>query len=351
MMEFKAQAFTVSDLYNWYRSGELFLQPKFQRRRVWKPVARSYLIDTVVRGLPMPKIYFRMQVDPVTVKSVREIVDGQQRLDAIFNYIDDDFVVYKSHTSVVAGKKFSDLPNHIKSQILSYDIAADLLIGVSDAQVLQIFARINSYSVTLNDQEKRNAKYFGRFKEFVYNLGTEHLVFWTKRKILTDQNIARMAEAELVSELIIGMMAGLQDKKSSLDKYYTTYEDVFPQARLLRIQFEGVINWIEINIGDQLTKTAFRRKTLFYSLFMAVTDILYGIPDGVGPISPTIPISLSKNKRKRLHEKLNEVSFAIKLDSPPKDISEFAAAAARQTDNIKPRKTRHKYLVDIIMSI
>ena len=48
-MEFKSQSFTVSDLYNWYRAGELFLQPKFQRRKIWKPVAKSYLIDTVLR--------------------------------------------------------------------------------------------------------------------------------------------------------------------------------------------------------------------------------------------------------------------------------------------------------------
>jgi len=54
-MPFKSQSFTVSDLYEWFRSGELILQPKFQRRLVWSQGAKSYLIDTVIRELPIPK--------------------------------------------------------------------------------------------------------------------------------------------------------------------------------------------------------------------------------------------------------------------------------------------------------
>jgi hypothetical protein len=223
-MQFKSQTFTISDLYNWYKKDELFLQPKFQRRKVWKPVARSYLIDTIVRGLPMPKIYFRVQVDPQSIKSVREIVDGQQRLDAIFSYIENKFAVSRTHDSIAAGKKFNALAPHIQSAILSYDLSSDLLIGADDAQVLQIFARINSYSVTLNAQEKRNARFFGPFKALAYSLGTAHLAFWVDNRILTNQAIARMAEAELTSELVVGLLAGLQDKKSSLDRRLSRFD-------------------------------------------------------------------------------------------------------------------------------
>ena len=236
-MQFNTQTFTISDLYNWHKTHELFLQPKFQRRKVWKPIARSYLIDTIVRGLPMPKIYFRVQVDPQSIKSVREIVDGQQRLDAIFSYIDNKFAVSRTHDSIAAGKKFSALAPHVQSAILSYDLSSDLLIGADDAQVLQIFARINSYSVTLNAQEKRNARFFGPFKELAYSLGTAHLAFWLDNRILTNQAIARMAEAELTSELVVALLAGLQDKKSSLDRYYKQYEDSFPDAKKVRGMF------------------------------------------------------------------------------------------------------------------
>ena len=55
--------FRVTDFLNWQRQGSLVLNPPFQRRSVWKPDAKSYFIDTVVRGLPAPIIYIREQTD------------------------------------------------------------------------------------------------------------------------------------------------------------------------------------------------------------------------------------------------------------------------------------------------
>ena len=349
-MEFKSQSFTISDLYNWYKKDELTLQPKFQRRSIWKPVAKSYLIDTVLRGLPMPKVYYRMQVDSSTIRSVREVVDGQQRLEAIFSYIHDKFPVSKSHSKAAGGKKFSKLPEQMQSAFLSYDISADLLIGASDAQVLQIFARINSYSLTLNAQEKRNAKFFGVFKEVAYSLGTSHLGFWASHQILTNQQIARMAEAELTSELLVGMIAGLQDKKTSLDKYYEQYEDSFPNRKKMESRFEQVITWLDANVGHILKSTAFRRRALFYSLYMAVADALFGIDKGSGPIDG-LPSRLSNEQKRKLQSALIVVTEGISLEEPPKKLRRFATASARQTDNVQPRRVRHEYLSRVLKSI
>jgi hypothetical protein len=66
------------------------------------------------------------------------------------------------------------------------------LVEAADADVLDVFARINSYSVPLNAQEKRNARYFGSFKTTVYSLGFQHLEFWKKHRILSDAALARM---------------------------------------------------------------------------------------------------------------------------------------------------------------
>jgi len=349
-MEFKTQTFTISDLYNWHKAGELFLQPKFQRRKVWRPIAQSYLIDTIVRGLPLPKIYYRMQVDPTAVRSVREVVDGQQRLDAIFTYIDGAFTVSRTHNSAIAGKRFSMLPEHLRSQLLSYDISADLLIGADDIQVLQIFARLNSNSITLNAQEHRNAKYFGHFKQLAYDLGTKHYSFWRANQILTDQNIARMADAELASELMVALLAGLQDKKSSLDKYYALYEDAFAGASTVKSHFELTLKWIAENALDAIRGTIFVRRTLFYSLFMATADLLVGIEKGVERDAP-LPKTLSAEQRAALATELERVSTGVRANEPPKDLTEFAIATARQTDNLGPRKVRHNLLVRVLRKV
>lgn len=350
-MEFKSQAFTIADLYNWWQKKELTLQPRFQRRKVWRDIARSYLIDTVVRGLPMPKIYYRMQVDPVQVKSVREVVDGQQRLDAIFSYIENKFAVSKSHDSVACGKTYKELPESIKSAILSYDISADLLIGADDGQVLQIFARINSYSVTLNAQEKRNAKFFGQLKDLVYSLGTTHLAFWTGNKILTDQHVARMQEAELTSELVVAMLDGLQDKKTSLDRYYKLYETSMPGRKELSAKFEKVLTWVDANASEFIKSTAFKRRPLFYSLFLAVADALFGIKNGEGPISNFPVRGLSESQRSRLGDELRTLTSALRAKVPPPSLADFAHASSRQTDNLRPRQARHRRLIKVLRAL
>src|SRR5438067_2182870 len=80
--------FKVSDFLGWQRDGSLVLSPSFQRRPVWKPAAKSYFLDTVLRGLPAPVILVRERIELASQKTIREVVDGQQRLRTLFGYID-----------------------------------------------------------------------------------------------------------------------------------------------------------------------------------------------------------------------------------------------------------------------
>ena len=76
------EQYRISDFLDWHREKRLEINQDFQRGSVWKPAARTFLIDTILRELPVPKVYLRTKIDVVTKKSVREIVDGQQRLKA-----------------------------------------------------------------------------------------------------------------------------------------------------------------------------------------------------------------------------------------------------------------------------
>jgi hypothetical protein len=75
--------YRVGDFVTWQREGTLVLNPNFQRRPVWEKGAKSYLIDTILRGLPMPIIFLRdIRTDLKTLKSGRDVVDGQQRIES-----------------------------------------------------------------------------------------------------------------------------------------------------------------------------------------------------------------------------------------------------------------------------
>ena len=91
MKSFDSRTYSINDFRGWNDRKELELQPEFQCRSVWSDKARSYLMDSVVRGKPIPKIFIRQDIDPKTKKTVREVVDGQQRLRTIFSFLRDGF--------------------------------------------------------------------------------------------------------------------------------------------------------------------------------------------------------------------------------------------------------------------
>jgi len=329
----------VSDFVRWHKEGTLVLSPKFQRRRIWPPKARAFLIDTILHGLPIPKLYMRQQLDMRSNKTIREIVDGQQRLAAVLDFQAGNLRLPKDDGG--QGRVFSTLPKEAQKAFLTYDFSVDLLIDAADADVLDIFARINSYAVPLNAQEKRNAKFFGSFKKTVYALGFLHLEFWKKHGILSDTAVARMKEAELTSEILVAIAAGHQDKKKSLDSFYDRWDDRFPYKRKSTARFEDIIDLLEAHLGDYLDHSNFRRPALFYSLFLALYEIRYGaLGDFSGAKEP-----FRDREGQRLARALGKLDDVLKADIPPKKYAAFVAACQRQTDNINPRRRRHRTIL------
>src|SRR6202011_615663 len=110
------------------------------------------------------------------------------------DFIEDGFTLSKTLKAPWKGKKFSQLSDEEQEQIMSFSFPAEIFKGISDQQVLEVFCRLNTYSVKLNAQELRNGKYFGLFKTAAYALALEYLEFWRKHRIFSEQNIACMLE-------------------------------------------------------------------------------------------------------------------------------------------------------------
>src|SRR5260370_35945716 len=129
----------------------------------------------------------------------------------------------------------------------------------------------------LNKQELRNGKFFGFFKATCFELALNYLEFWRKHHVFTEQNIARMLEVELTSELLIAGNAGMQDKKKSVDTFYEKWEGEYPDqerdAKRLRDTF-GMIS--ETFPEDELVNSEFRRPPLFYTLYCVVFHHMFG---------------------------------------------------------------------------
>jgi len=276
---FNTRNYSVRDFEEWYDRGELVLAPKFQRRDVWSDKARSYLIDTIVRGKPIPKIYMRQDVDPKTRRTTREIVDGQQRLRTVLEFIKDAFKISRAHHETFGGKRFSALDADTKRDILKYEFVVDLLQDMPDNEVYDVFARINTYSEKLKDQELRNAKWFGEFKSCVYTLSKEFVTFFENNRVFTAKAILRMAEAEFISELLLAIQEGIHEKtKSVIDNCYKHYDDQFPNRKVHEKRFRDTMDVIGEILGAELPQLEFSSTRLFYPLFCAVYHQKFGLP-------------------------------------------------------------------------
>lgn len=173
MKSYDSRTYSINDFVEWDAAKQLELNPRFQRRSVWTDKAKSFLIDTILRGKPIPKIFIRQKINVTTKTSIREVVDGQQRLRTILSYIKDGFVVSTRHNPEHGGVRFSQLPEEVQAQMLAYEVSVDLLINLPDSEVLDIFSRLNSYAVILNEQEKINADHFGPFKVLADKIGLD----------------------------------------------------------------------------------------------------------------------------------------------------------------------------------
>ena len=153
MKNFDSRTYSINDFIEWEERKQLEISPKFQRRSVWSPQAKSYLIDTILKDKPLPKIFIRATTDPKTRRTVREIVDGQQRMRTILSFVKDGFRISKIHNEEFGGMTYSELPEDVQTEFLKYELSVDLLLDLPDRDILDIFARLNTYSVSLNKQE------------------------------------------------------------------------------------------------------------------------------------------------------------------------------------------------------
>lgn len=345
MKSYDSRTYSINDFVEWDAAKQLELNPRFQRRPVWTDKAKSFLIDTVLRGKPIPKVFIRQKINVTTKTSVREVVDGQQRLRTILSFIKDGFVVNKKQNPTYGGLLFSQLPEAVQGQILSYEVSVDLLINLPDSEILDIFSRLNSYAVVLNEQEKINADHFGPFKVLADRIGHKYYDYWTKQGILTSKQIMRMLEVSLVADLLIAMLEGIKAKKQ-VKKFYDQFEINFDHdPDVLEARFDHVIAAIFAIYPEGLSDTEFHRPHLFYSLFTAVAHREFGLP-GLPPLLQQ-GYSSPETARNSL-ERVDEIFAISDHEELSKDEIGFLRDSRRATTDEKVRLQRTEFLLQLM---
>jgi len=345
-MKFSTQIYKINDILGWDNRKELILSPKFQRRSVWNPRGKSYLIDSIIKGFALPPFFIREKVVISEKRTIREVVDGQQRIRTILEFINDKFTMLKMHNSEFAKIKYSELPDDIQERILSYSLSVNVIFGLEDAEIFQMFSRLNAYSVPLNSQEKLNAEFIGEFKQTIDELAKKHLEFWRRNKILTESNIARMKEIELTAELVISMISGLQDSKKKIKDYYKKYDDDFSDFSYITEQFEAILGLIDQIFGDELSELEFKRVPIFYSMFCSIYNLKFGFRNSSSKRFDDNELDVIKQTLFELNENLG-----LDADNVHSKYSQFIASIKSSTDGLKNRQIRHEYFTGIFQPL
>ena len=277
-VEWLSSSHPISDIRDWSRRQRLELQPDYQRNQVWSKAAKIMLMDTILRNIPMPKIF--LQAILKDQDTYRIVIDGQQRLTAILDYLSGRFALDAPYEGEHAGKRFSELPPTVQNEILNYKVDVNEIRNATKDVIHDIYSRVNKYTVPLTKQELRRADYPGEFLDLSENLANDP--FFDENRVFTIASSKRMGDVEFVSELLGLLIDGPQEKKEKLDFFYSKYAR-WPQEAKKSIQgrFKAVLEELRRLWPDEgggalkpFAKTRFRQKADFYALFNAVDDLL-----------------------------------------------------------------------------
>ena len=278
-----------------HERNELEMKPPFQRNPVWTDKQKSYLIDSILNEYAVPEIYMQEIVsEKGEVKYI--LVDGQQRIRAILEFVNNEFAIDSKDSPQWADLTFEELRPEEKKRIYEYDFVARYLPDIDDTQIRAIFGRLNRNNVVLNAQELRQATYWGPFINTMNEIAEYEN--WGKLDIFTSNDIKRMLDVEFVSELAIAILNGHQNKKLTIEKYYQLYEKEFEQRNFIKELFDSVLREL-IAIMPTETNRWYKR-TDFYTLFIVLAKHKDKLP-------------LSQEKRSLATQKLT--NFGQQIDS------------------------------------
>lgn len=217
--------------------------------------------------------------------------------------------------------------------------------------MLDIFARINRYTVKLNSQELRNAQFSGFFKTSAFKLGYEYVDYWLTSGILTQNGINRMGEAELASDLLVAFLVQIQPK-TAIQATYRKFEDDEGELPDAVEKFRNAVDLsATIYPEEEILGTCWTSKHMYYSLVTCVGHIQSSIPN----LRATGLTSKILKFPDKIRSILNGISSDYKTYSPqsmrssaPQGLQPFIRASTLATTDAQARIARAEYMLDII---
>jgi hypothetical protein len=250
--------------------GQIRIDSTYQRSaKIWPGRAKSFLVETILLGMPIPRVLLHKIASPTTAHHT-DIIDGQQRCTILQEYRRGRFALTDDvDAKSLRGMSYSQLPARLRAAFDRYAVPIDEYTSVTHKEIRHVFRRLNYYTAPLNAAEQRHAQFFGELRRFV----DEECQLWRpmfeKLRVFTTMQVRRKANEQLMAEIVDAMLHGfLTPTATSLRAVYERYDRTFSSAldfgRRLRKARLRMQNW------DRLKRTKLRKQYQMFSLIVAV---------------------------------------------------------------------------------
>lgn len=277
----------IIEIYNKMRQGQLLVNKDYQRKLVWKRNHKLEFIDTVLKNFPFPEIYLAPgNLDQANLILTDEIVDGQQRLTTIRDYIEGTDIFALDDFSI---RKFSDLTVPERTAFLNYEISVRYLKNMSAEQVREIFQRINKTDYALNSTERINAQWGdSEFVLFSKQLiepefeseSVQYIIDSSERREFVnfflggedeDDNVGVFSETDMsrmfALQYIMTLVVTLDDevyfaRNDKIKNYIEGFNEGFGQGAAIKDKLLSVVRFIS-SLGLERTSRWYKKANLF----------------------------------------------------------------------------------------
>jgi Protein of unknown function DUF262/Putative DNA-binding domain len=268
MSELVSQPTSVQSVYTWYTEDKLYVNRRYQRKLVWTLEEKQKLIESILKRYPVPAILI---AERDGFPGTYEIIDGLQRLQAIVSFIEMSFFTlegkYFDLNYFPTAKSRADeglfTPSEAKlslsqrevSTLLDYTLALSVMRNTTEAEVNDVFDRINTFGRRLSDQERRQSGIQNDFSVMVRKIActlrgdetadvlplksmpsisidlpmTKHgytvkaeEVFWVNQGVLRSTDLRDSMDEQCISDISACIIGGalIERSKDALDEIY-----------------------------------------------------------------------------------------------------------------------------------
>ncbi|MBT4033512.1 MAG: DUF262 domain-containing protein [Candidatus Marinimicrobia bacterium] len=300
-MSVTPRGMSIQEAYREYKAGAFIVNRKYQRKLVWTLEEKRKLIDSILHGYPIPLILLATHTDPSGNRSF-EILDGMQRLNAIFTFIENRYATLGKYFDVsqlsrakqlVESGEFEAVNDKTKlldaadcANLLDYTLAVTEFPATDENAVNDVFGRINAYGRHLSKQEQRQAGVSTQFTKLVRQIASEIRgdvsmdtldladmpqisidvddtevsygiraddTFWCKQGILRRNQLRESEDEQILADIAISIVEEVPFPFSgeNLDKLYDTNSDAHKEInnKLLTYGIDALKNDIEVTLS------------------------------------------------------------------------------------------------------